>query len=88
MTHVKDGTGDEPGLARGTSAVDANTKVLTLSQTLDTNDDAGLSGIGGSPTLELTDTGRLKLTITGEEIALFDRLPLQGLSKNPATPLR
>jgi hypothetical protein len=87
MTHVEDGTGGERGLERGTWAVDANTKVLTTNQTLDTNGDAGLSDIGGSPTAELTDTGRLKLTITGEEIALLDRLPLQDLSKNPATPL-
>jgi hypothetical protein len=86
MTHVKDGSGGERGLERGTWAVDANTKVLTVSQTLDTNGDAGLSDLGGSPTLELSDTGRLKLTVTAEEIALFDRLPLQDVSKNPVTP--
>ena len=88
MTHVKDGDGGERGLERGTWAVDTNTKILTVTQTLDTNGDAGLSDIGGSPTLEVTETGRLKLSVPGEGIVFFDRLPLQDASKNPTNPVQ
>lgn len=79
LTHVKNGENhDERGIEQGTWSVGAG-NVLTTTQTVDTNGDAGLSD-ELERTLKVNAAGRLEMGVETEGTFFFDRLPLAAPS--------
>ena len=68
-------SGDSRGIEVGTWSVDSGHN-LTVSQSVDTNGDAGLSDQEGTVTLQVNGAGQLELYVSTEGSYVLDRLPL------------